>query len=608
MSIIAKPRDERGAVALFVAILLVVLVGLASFAVDLGYQRVAARDMQAVADVVAMDMARQLDGKTTEQLNDTPAWTTALAGSLERNDDRAVGEKLSPVSCSAGQASIGAGEICATPGIYNSADRTFVDSGSSPATHVRVITRTSIDYFFPIFADNGEVMKTAYAEGGDGACIRISSYVADANLNDGALGPLLDLLGTKVGLGALDAGSLVATDVSLLKLLSAKVGAGSLDSVLNSQIGLGSFYLAMADALQGQDGSAAAISVLEALSGRVGDMKVKVSDLLALDTTGVAGADAMLNVFDMVATGLVAASGENGLALTPTINLPGGLLNLSGTVSVLQRPQVSCGKRKNPNNPLAETAQVKVNLGGSAPVSESIIGQLLNTVLGVLGDVLTGLLGLEQVEPRVVASVDVNLGLQVVPARARLTGVECVGDKRKVYVKVAGGQLLEISLTVNAKVGIEERRRKRATILSPWRDNWGPWTPVLTVGGPVTVSNTGSGPAWTDHVITIDKDGDYDVPQFFPKDSIGLPTLPSIDASQFNVTLPPGVPTDYRTLPLGNMLGMVVAPVLNGLNNSLVSSLNTQLNTVLINLGIDVAGARISALRTPSCGTPALRG
>src|SRR3546814_7650867 len=47
-----RERDESGAVAVMVGLLTVVLVGVCSLAIDIGYQRVAKRDMQAIADIV----------------------------------------------------------------------------------------------------------------------------------------------------------------------------------------------------------------------------------------------------------------------------------------------------------------------------------------------------------------------------------------------------------------------------------------------------------------------------------------------------------------------------------------------------------------------------
>ncbi len=56
-------RGDRGAVLPLVAIVLPVLILLTAFAVDLGRQRASRRTMQARADVIALDLARLMDGR-----------------------------------------------------------------------------------------------------------------------------------------------------------------------------------------------------------------------------------------------------------------------------------------------------------------------------------------------------------------------------------------------------------------------------------------------------------------------------------------------------------------------------------------------------------------
>ena len=84
-------RDgERGAVLPFVALVLATLVAFTSIAIDLGYQRVGRRDMQALADIVALDLSRRLDGSTAAALKTT--MDAELARSVARNDDTTVGD------------------------------------------------------------------------------------------------------------------------------------------------------------------------------------------------------------------------------------------------------------------------------------------------------------------------------------------------------------------------------------------------------------------------------------------------------------------------------------------------------------------------------------
>jgi Flp pilus assembly protein TadG len=69
-----RRKDENGAVALTVALVVTLLLAVASFALDLGLARVGVRDMQAVADVVALDMARQIDGRTVSAIEADTKW------------------------------------------------------------------------------------------------------------------------------------------------------------------------------------------------------------------------------------------------------------------------------------------------------------------------------------------------------------------------------------------------------------------------------------------------------------------------------------------------------------------------------------------------------
>jgi len=90
-------RNDRGAVAAAISVLMAfVLLAIAAFAVDIGMQRVARRDMQALADIVALDLAREIDGRTQSQLAAEGSMTnpaSALRASLGRNSDT-VGNDL----------------------------------------------------------------------------------------------------------------------------------------------------------------------------------------------------------------------------------------------------------------------------------------------------------------------------------------------------------------------------------------------------------------------------------------------------------------------------------------------------------------------------------
>ena len=61
-----RRHDERGAILPVTVVLIGAFLLIASLVVDIGGDRIVRRDMQAVADLVALDMARRLDGSAED--------------------------------------------------------------------------------------------------------------------------------------------------------------------------------------------------------------------------------------------------------------------------------------------------------------------------------------------------------------------------------------------------------------------------------------------------------------------------------------------------------------------------------------------------------------
>ena len=98
----ADDNAERGAVVPIVAICLLFLMTMTAFTVDLGRVMLRNRDAQAVADIVALDLARKVDGRTVDQIKADPAWGDEIKLSRERNNfaeggSRYVGYRLGHV-------------------------------------------------------------------------------------------------------------------------------------------------------------------------------------------------------------------------------------------------------------------------------------------------------------------------------------------------------------------------------------------------------------------------------------------------------------------------------------------------------------------------------
>jgi len=288
-----RPRAEHGAVTLTVAVCLTVLMAAASFALDLGMARVGVRDIQAVADLVALDQARLIDGRTTSELAADPSWTAGLAASVGRNDDTFPS---SP-------------DVTAMLGTYNADTGIFAPTSEAQVpTAVRVTSSADVDYLPR--PGSLRVSRSAVAMNQKTACFAVGSYAAQIKSNNSSL--LTALVGERLNVGLVTYQGLLDLDVSLLAL-AAKLGVGDVEGLEDVEnISVGDFYVAIAQVLR-QDGQTAAASLLE------GVLRAIVSGLPAIDLGGLIAAnnpdgavlDARMNVLDLVAGSAFLADGNN---------------------------------------------------------------------------------------------------------------------------------------------------------------------------------------------------------------------------------------------------------------------------------------------------------
>lgn len=316
----SRRRDERGATAVLVAVVTVALVvPLAAFAVDLGMQRVARRDMQAIADAVALDMGRELDGRMRSTIKNAAAWKDAIAGAVERTAGPALGGGDGAVEVDPAQGNDGP----ATATVAGSPlqvqvrmgrladDGTFEPAGNTDVpTAVRVVAETHIDY--AIAQGQGGAGRSAVAVAQGGACFSIGSWAARLRSGESELGPLLDTLGTQLDLDLIDYQALADAEVTLVYLLGAETSVGTVRELIagDELITLGEWTAAMASVLPDDAPS----EVTTPLAGvTVDDVMVRVSDLIHLGTEGPVGLESSLNVLDLLAAGAM-----TGPASTPS--------------------------------------------------------------------------------------------------------------------------------------------------------------------------------------------------------------------------------------------------------------------------------------------------
>lgn len=404
-------REEDGAIAVIVSLLICFLmVPLAALAVDIGVQRVARRDMQSLADVVALDLSRDVDG-TRSVAAVLTAWgcTVNTTGTCDAASTNRVGRSVDRNTTTLGDApTVRARLVCADDaGVLHAIGTDPDGAGPAPVCAnpdaVEVGSETAVD--FNIMGGRGGAHRTALGRGKQTACFNLGSFAARFRTNDSTLlqkngGALNDLLG--VNLDIVSYQGLTAAEVSLADL-AATSQIGGVDQLLGGSVTLRNIFAATYAVLnaQGEPENAVALNVLNNPAAWLGgnlDAVVNLGQLIGVTTTDNAALKGEYNVLDLLAGAIALANGENALSLTD-LGLVGITDPALSHVKVIQGMQGPiCGKV------------------GEAHGTNSQIDVVLAGNLGSLG--LAGLINASSVNGTY--AVDVKLG----GAEGRLTGSE----------------------------------------------------------------------------------------------------------------------------------------------------------------------------------------
>ena len=561
-----------------VAMLLVVLVPSSAMAVDLGMQRVVRRDMQTLADVVALDVVRLVDGRTASQIrsgyNGQPTLDIAVARSVARNDD-VLGDDPTVTATLV--------HIDTATGVLDTVSGGAVREVTGPEVPNAVLVAASGAVDFAFLPGRGPAVRTAVAVPSPSSCFRLGSFAAgvdtaQANLLNQLLPGLLNfssLSGTLVGYQGL-----AAANVTLLDLVGVSgLGVGTPDELLQLDgLTVGQFYAAMATVLQNHGGPTASVTLLQYLSSHVNLTRtIAIRDLLGITTADTAALAASFDILDLVTGAAYLANGSNTL-LIPGLSASLPLLNAGATFSLAvgDAPKLACGavgKAK------AKTGQVDLNLNGTLadlPVTVPLIG---------------GFTVKSTVTSRVFLA----------SAEGTLTNIVC-GDAtlatnaEGIDVQVTSGlvsslkvtESLKINATLNLAVGV-------VTV-----DLTVPAT-AETTGGTTTGSVSFRHPP--DAYGTAKRYGSgVVVPQ------LTTPSVPVGAKVKLKPLIGPQVDVDISTVPgLSTALATVLSTATGNVNTSLVTPLNTNLAPMLASqLGVTVGGADVFALPRPSCNDPGL--
>ncbi|WP_436698814.1 hypothetical protein [Nocardioides sp. BYT-33-1] len=576
-----RRTSERGASALLVALFLSVAMVATAFAVDLGLQRVLRRDLQAVVDVVALDLARELTGKKAGEYDAAARAVidAAKRDSLRRND-RLVGGEV-PASEVAWEL------VSLHDGAWRPAAATEIPGG------VRVTARSDVGFAFGAFTgvDRGGATRTAVASARAGACLRVGSYAAQLDTQRSwLLHPLLgELLGSDLALALLDPeAGLAGVDLNLLDLIdeldplvSADISAASFTEVAGVAVGLSELMLAAIHALERQSGRLAEIDLLRdvynGIQANLPAVGIELSDLVRLATADDAAANLDLDLFDLVAGSLAIANGTNVIRLPLTVRLPlplgpdgTSLVDLSASVKVGQKPVVDCVK--------AESSQIEIELRGDA----------LALDLGVIA-----------------VRVPLTVRLTLADASATVTAVECLPEGKRIAMLVDSG-LLGVDVRLGQRADDPASPKLRVSLLDVGIPGW---DGIEVVSGTVVLASGANPnrPTRSEHLDIVDENYDVSVP--IRQGGLGVPDL-FLAVNSLKLLGGLGPLSDLlEFLGIPSLAQWVVDLVLQGVVNPLKNNLDAWLLAPLLDaLGADLAGGTVSAVKPVDCGMPRLTG
>ena len=566
-----RRRNETGAVFVFFALIVVLLVPLCALAVDLGMQRVVRRDMQALADVVALDLSRELGGRTQAQLAsviDPASPTSALSQSVARNSSVL-------------------GDTPTVTAELGSWDGTTFDGTTDPPTAVRVTAQGAVDFAFS--AGSGNATRTAIGSTIKSACYSLGSFAARFRSGDSALlsalvAPMNELLRPQANLDAVAYTGLASAAVSLEELAMGG-NLGATDQLFFATLTARKLItMALTVLKAGSPASTVAVNALDQLlKGQAAlDTPVLLTDVVSISPTDTAALQTDFSVLDLVAGAILVADGDHGFTLGNG-NLGtkiAGVASLSSAeLNVVGKPQPACGsfgsmEARATSSQVAGTADARfelptINLGGGDIVQTAPATVRLNVNLGNATGQLAG-------EPVC------NSGTPVDPDRLQVSVQSGLATYSlsttlgfKTTINVAGLGNVEVTWEQEAGAGQPmPDTSTTADLVVPPNDT----TPYSTGGGDAGLGGVTVATTATNISATVKTTG-----AAVPVTTVGPLIQPLVTALASHATV-------------------------DGRLDTLAASIDNYLSPLLTLFGLNVSGADVFAIGRPVCGAPVLRG
>ncbi len=599
----APRRTQRGQTLPLVSLIIVTLMVAAALSVDIGSMAATNRRLQAVADLAALDGARELTGDACNALLPLPSNPTlkdqvtgAVVASAARNGFVVGGYKNLVVDLgmlTREDPITGVPYADGRPRFQEQLLCTALDFPN--AVRVRAIDRTAFS-FGSVIGQSGRVTRRQAISGNANRClppeiciqsdgsslgtVRVGSKLASAS---GTVGPtevkvLNRLLGPVIGgtlnLDAVSYKGLADGNVTFSRLRAALgLTAGSTDQALDTTITYRQLLQATLTALNA-DGSPSALAAATPLAtilaqaSAAGSMQMTLRDLISIAGSTGSGtdvADGSVKLMDIVRGGAIIADGDNfaslNLGVTDVAAIP-GFNSATVKFGLIEGPKTAFGApgldAAGNYHTMAETSQVRVLVE-------------VNLLLPV-----TGFIGL--------VAVKVPYYLNAGNARAYLESMQCNDDAIPDNVKIRGvtdAATTQLGAVADASLGS---------------------TTTVPVPGTATLVNiAGLVKVDTSSVVTASIPGNSGMTRTFTPSY--TPSSPPQSVSSSTVTLPTLATGNLTvtTLGIGLSAAAISLDLVNGINAALPNLQSNLLTPLYRSIGVSYGGADLWAPPVQKC-------
>jgi uncharacterized membrane protein len=387
----ANPRrDETGAILPITVLVLATTLTLASLVIDIGGDRVVIRDMQSVADVVALDLARNIDGRAASGY---PGFSASgpSASLLETQKNESLGRQAGLLTSP--------DQVTSRLAVANQETGEFLRyaAAADVPNAIRVwATGSSAFRLLPTTNEATELQRDALAViGRPIVCIAAGATLADLTTNLG--GPLDVFLGKLINvdrLSVLSPAGMAALNAQIpLGDLATELNLGTVDELAQASMS-GRDLVAAAVEVLTADGQVAGASVLAVIEAQLLTPVLNLGDILNFNTGAGSAADLRISAFSLIQAVIQASNKNNFVNVNIPISVP-GLTTTSLRMKVIEPPQIACG----PVGTRARSAQIQVEFTstvGTTLVTEAKVDPLYVTVAdgwGTITDITCSLGG-----------------------------------------------------------------------------------------------------------------------------------------------------------------------------------------------------------------------